>query len=256
MKSENTNTSSKVYKKIKKELPSKTTPHPQTPQNLNYAKTIFKTPMGSPGSLIGIFPIVLSEFETDIHCELKYKYPIKTISSKQSKVIVKKFKLISQNQKLLIEGYVEKIITICFNTKIKEQDTIITIPFKTIVNITYSVPPKYDTEYTSTKKDCECSECFFSSAEKLFCVHEYTKLTETFEEIGTYCGKEFLTKLVITLGLSILQNQKIFIPEPYEDATVIAEYTALKNIKTSPKTSYVEVGHNDCKGLIARIIKE
>lgn len=256
MKPSNATSTPKVYTKVKKEVNKETPPNPQTPQKLNYNETIFKTPMGLPGYLVGIFPVILTEFETDIHCELKYGYPIRMISSKQSKVIVKKFKLVSHNEKLLIEGYIEKKITICFATKIEEQDTVITIPFKSLVDITYSVPPKYDTEYRTSSKHSHISECFFAPAEKLFWVHEYTKLTETTDEKNSNCGKEYLTKLVVTLGMSILQNQRVFIPEPEGEATVIAEYTATKNIKSPSKNTHVEVGHNDCNGLIARIIKE
>ncbi|MGL5574075.1 MAG: hypothetical protein ACRDCW_00740 [Sarcina sp.] len=51
---------SKVYTKIKKEIPKKTQPQIQVPQNLNHNETLFKTPMGTPGSLVGVFPIILS----------------------------------------------------------------------------------------------------------------------------------------------------------------------------------------------------
>ncbi len=228
----------------------------QEPQNLNYNKTKFKTPMGSSGHLVGVFPVILSEFETDIYCELKYKYPIHSIKTKESKIIVKKFKLVAKNRKLLIEGYVEKKLLICFDVQRKEENTLITIPFKTIVDITYSNEPKYDTEYKSNSKNNCSSEHFFSPAEKLFWVHEYTKLKEEFEEIEYSNSKEYVTKLIITLGLSILQNQKVFIPEPCGDANVVAEYDACGNIKTANEIAHVEVGFDTKKGLVARIIKQ
>lgn len=244
------------YTKKNKELAQNITPKIQLPEKFNYNNTKFKTPMGSSGHLVGVFPVVLSELETDIHCELKYKYPIKSITSKQSKIIVKNFKFISKNQKLLIDGYIEKNIFITFNNNTEKQNALITIPFKTIVDITYSIQPNCDTEYKTITQGYESCEYFFSPAEKVFLVHEYTKLTETIEEIKKINSKEYLMKLIVTLGISIFQNQKVFIPEPSGEANVIAEYNNCENQKESNKISHVEVGHNSKKGLIARIIKE
>ena len=244
------------YIKKNKEPVQNTTPKIQMSEKLNHNNTKFKTPMGSSGHLVGVFPVVLSEFETDIHCELKYKSPIKSIISKQNKIIVKKFKFISNNQKLLIDGYIEKNIFITFNNNSEKQSALITIPFKTIVDITYSIPPNYDTEYKTISKGYESCESFFSPAEKVFLVHEYTKLKENVEEIQKINSKEYLMKLVVTLGISLIQKQKVFIPEASGEADVIAEYDNCKVQKKSNEISHIEIGHNSKKGLIARIIKE
>ncbi|MGL4654700.1 MAG: hypothetical protein ACRCWM_02265 [Sarcina sp.] len=249
------NATNRIYTKAKKDVPKKTT-QTQVLQNLNHNKTKMKIPMGSSGPLIGVFPVVLAEFETDIYCELKYKFPINSVTSKQSKIIVKNFKFLCKNQKLLIDGYIEKNISISFNAQPKEKNTLVTIPFKTIIDIDYSIPPKYDTEFKSTSQDsCTC-EYFFLPAEKIFWIHEYTRLTETVEEIQTRNSKEYLTKLVVTLGISILQNQKVFIPESCGEANVIAEYDGGKNIKLPNKIAHIDVGYDKKKGLVARIIKE
>ncbi|MGL4760192.1 MAG: hypothetical protein ACRC6T_13465 [Sarcina sp.] len=247
MESKNSN---KSYKK------NETYKIPQEAQTLNYNQTKHKTPMGSVGNLVGVFPVVLAEFETDIYCELKYKYPIHSVTSKENKVIIRKFKLISQNKKLLIDGYVEKKLSICFDSLKKEQDTIITIPFKTVINIDYALEPKYDTEFKTNKKDTASCEYFFSPAERLFWIHEYTRLTENFEELESYGSKEYVAKLIVTLGISILQNQKVFIPEPSDEANVIAEYDVCRNQKNLDVTTHIEVGSDPEKGLIARIIKQ
>ena len=244
------------YKKKDTEISPKITSKIQLPQKLNHNKTKFKTPMGSSGHLVGVLPVILSEFETDIYCELKYKHPIKSINSKKSKIIVKNFKIISKNQKLLIDGYIEKIISINFNNNTQEQNALITIPFKTTVDITYSTEPKYDTKYKIISHNSESCEYFFSPAKKLFLVHEYTKLTENIEEIQNIDSTEYLIKLIVTLGISIFQNQKVFIPEPSGEANVIAEYDASKFPKKSNKISHVEVGFDSKNGLVARIIKE
>ena len=244
------------YIKKNKEPAQNTTPKIQLPEKLNHNKTKFKTPMGSSGHLVGVFPVVLSEFETDIYCELKYKHPIKFITSKQSKIIVKNFKFISNNQKLLIDGYIEKKIFITFNTNSEKQNALITIPFKTIVDITYSTLPNCDTEYKTISKGYESCESFFSPAEKVCLIHEYTKLKETIEEIQRTNSKECLMKLVVTLGISIIQKQKVFIPEASGEANVIAEYNNCKTPKKSNEISHIELGLNSKKGLIARIIKE
>ena len=256
MKSNNLNEKHKINTKDNQCTSSKTYKVPSQPQTLNYNQTRYKTPMGSAGYLVGIFPVVLAELETDIYCELTYKYPIHSINSKESKVIVRKFKLVAKNKKLLIDGYVEKKLSISFDSQKKEHDTLITIPFKTLIDINYALEPKYDTEFKTNIKDSSSCECFFSPAEKLFWVHEYTKLTENLEEIDCSKNKEYVTKLIVTLGMSILQNQKVFIPEPSGEANIIAEYDACRNKKTTDQITHIEVGSDPQKGLVARIIKQ
>ena len=227
-------------------------------ENLNNNITTFSPPMGSAGNLIGIFPVVLSELETNIYCEIKYKYPIKSLTTTENRVIINQCKFLSKNSKLLIEGLVKKNINVCFFDNYNSKNKTVTIPFKTIVDIDYYINPKYDTQYKRKATHSSNCEYFYSTAEKIYWSHEYTKLNEDCYKIplnNSDCKTEYANKLVITLGISILQNQKVFIPEPCQTATVVAESTNCKSSDISQKITHIEVGINEKSSLIARVIK-
>ena len=63
------------------EIPIDTLTNLDTTNKLNESIIKYKTPVGRSGPIIGIFPIVLSDFQIDINCELKYKSPIKSIKT-------------------------------------------------------------------------------------------------------------------------------------------------------------------------------
>ena len=227
-------------------------------ENFNNNITTFSPPMGSAGNLIGIFPVVLSELETNIYCEIKYKYPIKSLTTTENRVIINQCKFLSKNTKLLIEGLVKKNINVCFFDSYNSKNKIVTIPFKTIVDINYYINPKYDTQYKSKSHTSNSYEYFYSTAEKIYWSHEYTKLNEECYKVplnNNDSKSEYANKLIVTLGISILQNQKVFIPEPLQTATVVAESNNCKSNNISQEITHIEVGINEKSGLIARIIK-
>lgn len=228
-----------------------------TPNIDNQNITKFKLPMGATGNLIGVCPVVLSEFETNVYCELKYKSPIKDIESHSNKIILRRCLFKNHNKKLLIEGFVEKLITITFIDNSQTKNTLVTIPFRTSIELKYSYPPQVDSEYKLRFPNSQTKETYYAPAEKLYWSHEYTKLKETCEEtISCNEKKEYVTNLVIILGISILQTQKIFIPEPTCEATVIGEISHSTNSSNSESIKRIEVGSNHDNELLARVTKE
>lgn len=226
--------------------------------NLNKNITTFNIPMGSAGNLVGIFPIILSELETNIFCEIKFKYPIKCLDTIENLVIIKNCVFIDKNSKLLIEGVVQKNINVSFFDTKPNKIKSLKIPFKTIVDINYFIKPKYDTQYKNLASTSSTCESYISVGEKLFWSHEYTKLKEECFKITSdnkNYPDEYINKLILTLGINILQNQKVFIPEPQDSATVIAESIGCKGDNSLNEITHVEVGVNKKSKLIARIIK-
>lgn len=238
--------------KKRKSRSRKTTNKITVPLNKN--KVIYKTPMGSSGPIIGAFPVILSEFDVNIFCELKYKYPIISMKSDVSTVILKLCKFSSDNKKMYLEGYIDKGIQISLADSTEDQKTTVKLPFKTMINIKYNKEPNFDTDYKSLDKDNNSLTYYFSPADKVYWSHEYTKITEKYEELPSESNdkQEFVNKIVLTLGMVILQDQRVFIPESTDDATVIAEF----NNSNSENITHIDVGYDSKQGLIARIIKD
>ncbi|MGL4742257.1 MAG: hypothetical protein ACRC41_15930 [Sarcina sp.] len=219
--------------------------------------TRFKLPMGATGNLVGVCPVVLSEFETNVYCELRYKAPIKDIESHSNKIVLKRCLFKEHNKKLRIEGFIEKLITMTFIDNSQTKNTLVTIPFKTTITLKYSYPPQVDTEYKLRFPNSTTRETYYSPAEKLYWTHEYTKLKETCEETHS-CNdkKEYVNNLIITLGISILQTQKVFVPEPSCEATVIGEISHSNSLDNNGKIKRIEVGADPSNTLLARVIKD
>lgn len=229
-------------------------------QPLNESVTYFKTPMGSSGPLVGAFPVVLSEFETNIYCELKYKYPVTSITTLSNKVILRNCRLTNDNTKLLLQGYIEKCLNFQIANSRAPQKTKIKIPFKTIINVKYATPPRLDSSYTSLDDNSSLTT-YFVPAHNPYCVHEYTKLDECVEADPCSCpdAKEFVNKIILTLGIAILQTQKVFIPESDEDATIIAQNSTNSDPDSdsnSDSITHIEVGYDLENGLVARVSKD
>lgn len=190
--------------------------------SLNRNSTKFKTPMGSVGPLVASVPVVLSEFETNIFCELKYTCPITLVSSLCTNVHVCCCKILSCNKKISISGYVEKKLRIylenCLTPKIKT----VKIPFKTTVSLKFSNCPRMNTKYESIcNPDCDN---YLVVAAPLCCKLEYTKFSESKKVVSCKdkCSnkKIHISKMKITLGITILQKQKIFIPDSLGCASI------------------------------------
>lgn len=231
-------------------------------EDINYNETTFLTPMGACENLVGIMPVVLSEFESKIFCEFSYKAPIICLETLKNKVLIQKCKILDKNSKLLIQGCIKKDILVKFDlcAKRPDKETTITIPFKTIVDLEYYVNPANDTSFKTISPSLCSKKTLFSPSEKLFWLHNYSKMSEHTKVIPIKnCNNttlEYVTTITLSLGISIIQNRRIFLIEPEGTATVIAEAKNSLNCIKNDKIIDFEVGFDKENGLLARVIKD
>ncbi|WP_055071892.1 hypothetical protein [Clostridium massiliamazoniense] len=197
------------------EVPIDTLTNLDVTNKLNESIIKYKTPIGRSGPIIGIFPIVLSDFQIDINCELKYKSPIKSIKTLKNNIKLNKLTFLNDSYKLLVEGYLSKHVEILsFNNRF--QNNTINIPFRTLVDINYNTYPKFsfDEEHPN-KKDFKRIPLFRDT--------KSTKISWKIEEINLFEKKvrvkhkdETIYKIIISFNIILLQNQKVFIPQPID----------------------------------------
>ncbi len=197
------------------EVPIDTLTNLDVTNKLNESIIKYKTPIGRSGPIIGIFPIVLSDFQIDINCELKYKSPIKSIKTLKNNIKLNKLTFLNDSYKLLVEGHLSKHVEILsFNNRF--QDNTINIPFRTLVDINYNTYPKFSfDEEHSNKKDFKRIPLFRDT--------KSTKISWKIEEINLFEKKvrvkhkdETIYKIIISFNIILLQNQKVFIPQPID----------------------------------------
>lgn len=200
---------------LQDEVPIDTLTNLDATNKLNESIIKYKTPVGRSGPIIGIFPIVLSDLQIDINCELKYKYPIKSIKTLKNNIKLNKLTFLSDSYKLLMEGYLSKHVEISFFNN-KTQNNTINIPFRTLVDINYNTYPKFSSEEEpSNEKDFKRIP--------LFKDRKFTKISWKIEEINLFEKKvrvkhkdETIYKIIISFNIILLQNQKVFIPQPID----------------------------------------
>ncbi|MFR5266352.1 hypothetical protein [Clostridium sp.] len=200
------------------EIPIDTLTNLDTTNKLNESIIKYKTPVGRSGPIIGIFPIVLSDFQIDINCELKYKSPIKSIKTLKNNIKLNKLTFLNDSYKLLIEGYLSKYVKISsYNNTI--QNNTINIPFRSLIDINYNTYPKFSfDEEPTTKKGFKSTSLYKDK--------EFMKISWKIEKINLFEKKvrikhkdETIYKIIISFNIILLQNQKVFIPQPIDSAS-------------------------------------
>ncbi|MGL5616398.1 MAG: hypothetical protein ACRDD2_09280 [Sarcina sp.] len=185
-----------------------------TTEKLNENIIKYKVPIGRSGPIIGIFPIIISDFQIDINCEIKYKPPIQSIKTLKNNVKITNLKFFNDSHKLFIEGYLSKTVDI-ISENTKTQNTNINIPFKTLTDVKYCTYPKFDLENDiPNKKGFEVKKVFTNS--------DYLKISWKIESINLFEKmisekEEIIYKIIVSLNIILTQNQKVFIPEPLGD---------------------------------------
>lgn len=200
-------------------------------EKLNENIIKYKVPIGRSGPIIGVFPIIISDFQIDINCEIKYKPPIQSIKTLKNNVKITSLKFFNDSHKLFIEGYLSKTVDI-ISENTKNQNTNINIPFKTLTDVKYCTYPKFDLEENDipNKKGYEVKKIFTNS--------DYLKISWKVESINLFEKMisekdEIIYKIIISLNIILTQNQKVFIPEPlgdYYDTTSTSKVEDSDNI--------------------------
>ncbi|MGL4989936.1 MAG: hypothetical protein ACRC57_02050 [Sarcina sp.] len=227
------------------------------PKQINHNETTFLTPMGTCENLVAVMPVILSDFETKIYCNFTYRYPISSIKTLKNTVYLQNIKFSNNNSTICLNGYIKKDIII----NVKHQNykkTYINIPFKTFINVNYYVNPLNDTEFKNISKKSYAQKKFFSMAEKPYWTHNYTMFSERIEErfSSNHNCKEYINKITLSLGISILQNRRVFLLEPNGTAKIIAQSDSPYKTPDNLISDNFEIGYDSVNGLIARVIKD
>lgn len=210
------NLDSSEQKKFQDDIPLDTLKNLSSTDKINENIVKYKVPIGRSGPLVGIFPIILSDFQIDINCEIKYKYPITSIKTLNNNVHVTKFIFLDDNYKLLIEGYLSKDAEIITKNN-KSKKTTINIPFRTIVDVKYNTYPKNSLDNDYNVKKGFKSSSIFKNLESLKISWKIESIN-LFEKITTDKNNdEVIYKIIVSLDVILLQNQKVFIPRPIDD---------------------------------------
>lgn len=227
------------------------------PNEINSNDTNYLTPMGTCENLVAIMPVILSDFETKIYCNFTYRDPVTSIKTLKNTVYLQKIKFLNNNFTIYLNGYIKKDIVVYLKNQ-NYKKTYINIPFKTFIDINYYVNPLKDTEFTSLTKKLYGKKKFFSLTQKPYWIHNYTRLSESIEESfsSNYNCKEYINKITLSLGISILQNRRVFLLEPSGTAKIIAQSHNSNDGSESLYLNNFEVGYDSLNGLIARVIKQ
>ena len=170
-------------------------------KNCSDTKYEFYVPMGRVGSLVIQAPVVLSRLKASIpitsNIDISNSY--NDINTLSNKVFLSK-PTISNNSILSIEGYVEKEIqyskTCDLNTK---------IPFNTRIPFKFSVLPEIKNSNNSNSN-------FYtrSPAQISFSIDSIDIDSDSYNIVNCF----YENSMVISIKLTLTQNQYVFIPEP------------------------------------------
>lgn len=192
--------------------------------------------------LVSNVSVVLSRIDIQIFVEALTKFSERVINVKSldKKVFLNQCQLVTGTNKLFLKGFIQENIEYS-NIKCIKQNKIegmvkkitLNIPFQCTTKVNFSIHPKVS-KFSSTLNfellDPHCNgidnniksyEHFQFLNEKVFCNINSTEVFETCSQEGvkvlekdlvkTYTFKRVRKKIIVTLNLSLLQNQKVFI---------------------------------------------
>lgn len=210
------------------------------------SKTIEPNLIDEP--LVSNVSVVLSRIDIQIFVEALTKFSERVINVKSldKKVFLNQCQLVTGTNKLFLKGFIQENIEYS-NIKCVKQNKIegmvkkstLNIPFQCTTKVNFSIHPKVS-KFSSTLNfellDPHCNgidnniksyEHFQFLNEKVFCNINGTEVFETCSQEGvkvlekdlvkTYTFKRVRKKIIVTLNLSLLQNQKVFISKAIFD---------------------------------------
>lgn len=198
----------------------------------------------NPSFELGVtkIPVILSQFEVQIFMENLLKFPeqIYQVNALEKSIYLDKCQLVLSTNKLFIEGFLKEEIE--YATGKITKDNIIRgnikkssfkIPFKCSTRVRFNIPPitsKYSSHIelgilssnTNIIDNREKSyEHFRMLNEKISCKLDKIEVTETdtkedYEALESdldklQCFEKIRKKMIITLEVSLIQEQKVFI---------------------------------------------
>lgn len=198
--------------------------------------------------LVSNVSVVLSHIEIQIFVEALTKFSERVINVKSldKKVFLNQCQLVTGTNKLFLKGFIQENIEYS-NVKCVKQNKIegmvkkitLNIPFQCTTKVNFSIHPKVS-KFSSTLNfellDPHCNgidnniksyEHFQFLNEKVFCNINDTEVFETCSQEGvkvlekdlvkTHTFRRVRKKIIVTLNLSLLQNQKVFISKTATD---------------------------------------
>ncbi|MCM8711966.1 hypothetical protein M2651_13250 [Clostridium sp. SYSU_GA19001] len=201
-------------------------------------------PCGRPGPLVVKVPVVLAncKIQIDVESDLQLEQPAFDIKTVDKKVCITQCHLVPYTNKLFIEGYVQKNFQYstvgCANATSISGDVLhstLRVPFKCCTAICFDKMPIFG--ITSKDKSNVLDEnmlCldnredswkhFNKPQEPVFCELEWFKILESdIYNRNLQCAQPFTTencfrrfteKMVIYVGIKVLQKQQVYIPCP------------------------------------------
>lgn len=204
--------------------------------NTNNTNSEFYVPMGRVGSLVIQAPVVLSHLKTSIPITANIDLPnsYNNINTLSNKVFLSKPTL-NSNFILSIDGYVEKDIEYEKNCNLST-----TIPFKTRVPINFSILPE------NRSSNNENNNYYKKPPSKIsFSIDSIDIEYDSYTTANSY----YENSMTISIELTLMQNQYVFIPEPEGD--VLLQRSNVIQSTNSQENFYYTVGYDRNLGLIA-----
>jgi len=210
------------------------------------SKTIEPNFINEP--LVSDLSVILSRVEIQIFVEAltKLPEPVINVKSLDKKVFLNQCQLVTGTNKLFLKGFIQENIEYA-NVKCIKQNEIggmvkkitLNIPFQCTTKVIFSIQPKVskfsstlnfellDSHCNGIDKNIKSYEHFQFLNEKVFCNINDTEVFETCSQEGikllekglvkTHTFKRMRKKIIVTLNLSLLQNQKVFISKATPD---------------------------------------
>ena len=217
-------------------------------KNTSLSNTFNKILTGKPGSLIIKAPVVLCNCSFTCPIEYNFRLHSNAIYNKitESNLLINTCEYDRHKNIVSITGLSKKTIKTITLNKNKEnplysRSTTITIPIKQEIPVKFSESPIYNTALNSTS--------FKYMDNEIYCEIPYKNvINESFTKCKNKKAKNMYSiKFDLELEVMLLQNQKVFIPEP--DGNV---YISSKNTvqKCDNSNIYIEIGEDSNKRLI------
>lgn len=201
-------------------------------------------PMGHKGPMVVKVPVVLSEckVQIDVEADIRLEQPAFDIKTIDKKVCLTQCYLVPHTNKLFLRGYIQKNIQYSTVGCVSEdsisgnvQHTTVNVPFHCCTAIKLDRYPIYgksvkerltpiDDTMICTSDEEDSWMHYNRYHEPVFCELEWVKILESdiydrdrrcAEEFTEQnCFRRFTEKMVVYMGIKVLQNQQVCIPKP------------------------------------------
>jgi hypothetical protein len=237
-------------------------------------------PYGRPGPTVVKVPVVLAncKIQIDVESDIRLDVPAFDVKTIDKQVCITQCHLVPHTNKLFLEGFIQKNIQYstveCANKTSISGDvlhTTVNVPFRCVTAVCFDKWPifgkSFKERFNVLDETMLCPDNgedswvhFNKFFEPVFCELEWAKILETdifnrnIRNAAEPFTKEklfqnFTEKMVVYVGIKVLQNQQVFIPEP--SCPVDMEKTNYDD----KYDEYVEVCYIPEKGMVARAVK-